>query len=120
MIDGEIGTVRLQVAFRDVRLAVAIVDQNAVPRVILGRMGASRVLVPLLRSLKLRIDINDYAPVIEQLVLNNLPYRELRLRAAHSYTRSPLRDDTRYHSDSCAERNRVAQQQREGHRRLAR
>lgn len=74
----------LQIAFGDIGLIIGIVYQYVIPGLILGRLGTGDLLIPLLTALKYRIDVNNNAAVIKELVLDQLSDVKLSALAFHS------------------------------------
>ena len=77
MIDGAARGVGLQVALGDIGRVLGIVDQHVVPGLVLGRLAARHGVIPLVGTLKGGIDVDDDAPVIEQLVVDQLADPEM-------------------------------------------
>ena len=65
--------IRFEVLFSYIRLVLGSVWQYVIPRTVLGWPRTGHGFVPCLGSLKVHIDIDDYASVIEQLVLHHVP-----------------------------------------------
>ena len=64
--------VGLDILFGDVGLVHGAVDQHLVPGLVLGRLAARYGVIPLVGTLIGGIDVDDDAPVIEQLVVDQL------------------------------------------------
>ncbi len=73
MLNGEAAVIRFEVLFSYIRLVLGSVWQYVIPRTVLGWPRTGHGFVPCLGSLKVHIDIDDYASVIEQLVLHHVP-----------------------------------------------
>ena len=63
-----------EVSFGYVRLMVGFVRQYVIPRTVFGRPGTRHGFVPRIGSSKVSVDLDDYTPVVEQLVLNNVTH----------------------------------------------
>ncbi len=72
MLNGEATVIGVEVLFGYIRLMAGSVRQYVIPRAVLGWPRTGHGLVPLLGSLKVRIDTDDYTSVIEQLVLHHV------------------------------------------------
>ena len=66
------GGVIVQVSFCDIGLLVGIVDQHFIPGLVFGRARQRNLVVPLIRALKNRVDVNDNPPVIKQFMRDKL------------------------------------------------
>jgi len=77
MQDSITGGIGREIAFGDIRLMLRIVDQDSVPRLVLGRVALGHLLVPFLRAEKDRIDIVDDPAIAKQSVADGLPDRKL-------------------------------------------
>ena len=66
------------------------VDELVIPRHVFRRTRSRHPLVPLVGSLKRRIDIEDDAPVVEFLVMDDLAHEELG-RVLHGASNSWVR-----------------------------
>ena len=62
----------LEVALGHIRLMFGSVRQDMIPGTVLGWPRTGYGFVPVLGSLKMRVDIDDYASVIEQSVLHHV------------------------------------------------
>ena len=72
MLNGEAAVIWFEVLFSYIRLMLGSVRQYLIPRTVLGWSRTRHDFVPFLRSLKVRIDINDYTSVVEQFVLHHV------------------------------------------------
>ena len=72
MLDGEPTAIWFEVLLGYIRLMLGSVWQYVIPRTVLGWPRAGHGFVPSLGSSKVHIDIDDYASVIEQLVLHHV------------------------------------------------
>ncbi len=72
MLDGEPTVIWFEVSLGYVRLMLGSVWQYVIPGTVLGWPRTSHGFVPCLGAAKVRIDIDDYAPVIEQLMLHHV------------------------------------------------
>ncbi len=68
ILNGEATVVWFEVSFGHIRLMLGSAWQYVIPRTVLGWSRTRHGFVPFLGSLKVRIDIDDYASVIEQFV----------------------------------------------------
>ena len=83
--------VGIEMAFGHVGRVLGSVDEYVIPRHLLWRSRSGHLLIPLVGSLKRRIDIEDDAPVVELLVMDELADEELcRLHDANSIAQSVL------------------------------
>ncbi len=72
MLNGEATVVRLEVSFGYVRLMLGSVWQYVIPGAVFGWSRTGHRFVPFVGSLKVRIQVDDYTSVIEQLVLHHV------------------------------------------------
>ena len=72
MLDGEATVIWFQVSFGYIRLMLGSVWQYVIPRTVLGWPRTGHGFVPCLGSSKVRIDIDDYTSVFEQVVLHHV------------------------------------------------
>lgn len=77
--------VLLEISLRHIRLVLSTVNENAVPRTILGRTRPGNALVPFIATAEDRVDIVYHASVVEQQVVDHLADRELSLAALRSH-----------------------------------
>ena len=73
----------LEVALGHIRLMFGSVRQDMIPGTVLGWSGPGHGFVPVLGSLKVRVDVNDYTSVVEQSVVHHVTDRKTGTR--HSY-----------------------------------
>ena len=83
MFNREATVIRFEVLLRHIRLMLGSVRQYVIPGTVLGGSGTGHGFVPVLGSLKVRVDIDDYTPVVEQSVVNDVADRETGTR--HPY-----------------------------------
>ena len=83
MLNGEATVIRLEVLLGHVRLMLGSVWQYVIPGTVLGWSGPGHGFVPVLGSLKVRVDVNDYTSVVEQSVVHHVTDRKTGTR--HSY-----------------------------------
>ena len=87
VLDGLGAFVRLEVALGHVCGVFTSVDEDVIPRQVFRRTGACHGVVPLVSTLKCRIDIEDHASIVEFLVVDDLTDKELgrvlHLRSAY-------------------------------------
>ncbi len=72
MLDGARALITLQISFGYVRRVHRLMNQHMVPGLIFWGARFRDRLVPLLRGLKIRIDVYDYAAIVEQPMINQL------------------------------------------------
>ena len=72
MLNREPTGIWLEVLFGYISLMLGSVWQHVIPRTVLGWPRTSHGFVPCLGSSKVGIDIDDYTPIIEQLVLHHV------------------------------------------------
>ena len=72
MLNGEAAVIWLEVSLGYVRLMLGSVWQYVIPRTVLGWSRTGHGFVPFVGSTEERIDIDDYTPVMEQLVLHHV------------------------------------------------
>lgn len=78
MANGLSGKIGFEVALGDVGAHFSAIDQNVIPRCFFRRTGSGDCVIPVVRSLEIRVDINDASPVFKKSVLNELPDRKIR------------------------------------------
>ena len=83
MLNGEATVIRLEVLLGHVRLMLGSVWQYVIPGTVLGWSGPGHGFAPVLGSLKVRVDVNDYTSVVEQSVVHHVTDRKTGTR--HSY-----------------------------------
>jgi hypothetical protein len=71
------GGVRLQVTLSYVGHVIGIINHNLVPGFVLGGTAVRDLLVPLLATVKFRIDINDDTAIVKFDVVYYLSNREM-------------------------------------------
>lgn len=76
MLNRQAAVVWFEVALGYVRLMLGLVRQHVIPRTVLRWPRTSNGFVPLLGSLKVRIDIDDHTSVLEQLMPYHVSNRE--------------------------------------------
>ena len=104
MIDGLARGVLFQMTLRDIRLNRIVMHQHVIPRLVFRWSRARDLLVPLIGALKHGVHVDDYAAIVEALVVNDLPGRELGFCGAHGVhrLRASLHDTPRMaRSRSC-------------------
>ena len=72
MLNGKATVIWFEVSFGYIRLVLGSVWQYVIPRTVFRWPRTGHGFVPRLGSSKLRIHIDDYAPVIEQFVLHHV------------------------------------------------
>ena len=85
MADRLFAFVGLQITLGDIGLHVAAVDENVIPRPVLGRAGTRRALIPGIAAIELGVDVDDHTAIIEAFVVNQLPNAELCRREWHFF-----------------------------------
>ena len=83
MLYGETTEISFEVLFGYIRLMLGSVRQYVIPGMVPGWPRTGHRLVPCVGSLKERIDIDDYTPVVEQFVLHHITNRKTCTR--HHY-----------------------------------
>ena len=68
---------RDEMALGHVGCVLRSVDEHVIPRLVFRRTRPSHRLIPLVGALKRRVDIKDHAPIVESLVMDDLPHEEL-------------------------------------------
>ena len=61
-----------QILFSYIRLMLGTMWQHLIPRTVLGWSRTSHHFIPFIGSLKVRIDMDNYASVVEQLVAHDV------------------------------------------------
>ena len=72
MLNGEATVIWFEVSFGYIRLMLGSVWQYVIRRTVLGWPRTGHGFVPCLGSSTVRIDIDDYTAVIEQVVLHHV------------------------------------------------
>jgi hypothetical protein len=81
--DPHAGAIRRQVPMGDIGSMGRAVDKHVVPGLVSGGPRTSYLLIPFLSTVKGGIALDDHSPIAEQLVVDDLPHRELdRVRHA--------------------------------------
>ena len=83
MLDGEAAQIRFEVSLGHIGLMFGSVWQHVIPRTVLGRPRTCHGLVPCLTSLKVSIDFDDHAAIVELVVVHHVANRKPWVR--HSY-----------------------------------
>ncbi len=73
MSNGEATVIWFEVSFGYIRLMLGSVWQYVIPSTVLGWSRTGHRLVPFFGPSKVRINIDDYTPVIEQFVVHHVP-----------------------------------------------
>ena len=72
VLNGKTTVIWSEISFGYVRLMLGSVWQYVIPRTVLGWPRTGHGIVPRIASPKVRIDIDDYTSVIEQVVLHDV------------------------------------------------
>jgi len=65
MLNGEATVILLEVLLGHVRLMLGSVWQYVIPGTVLGWSGPGNGFVPVLGALKVRVDVDDHASIVE-------------------------------------------------------
>ena len=65
VINRPAGIIRLQIALSYVGFVLGIMYEDPIPRLVFRRSAARHLLVPVFGSLKMRISIHNYTPIIK-------------------------------------------------------
>jgi len=72
VLDWEAAWIWFEVPLRHIRLMLGSMWQYVIPRAVFGRPRPGHGFIPLLGAPEVRIDFDDHAPVVEQVVLYHI------------------------------------------------
>ena len=72
MADGRQGFIGLKVALCNVCIVRCIMHQDVIPGLVFWWSGAGHLFIPFIRALELRINVDYNAPIVKQLMVNQL------------------------------------------------